>query len=118
MSRGSWLVYVAGGLLAGLLSVSMAPGLVFAWLTVWPVAFLAEWIRNRVSGIVFGYFVSVGTRMVMGLGMAIVFDRLLNHELGVNRVYWFGWLANYIVALIAEIVLVLLSSNRTGNRIA
>lgn len=116
MNRDSWLMFFALGLFAGLGSVAIASGLLFAWLVVWPIAWLAEFVRSRwPAAIVLGYFASVGIRVLIGFSLALILDRILNDELGANRIYWFGWLLNYLLALIVETILLMRPIGRTGN---
>jgi hypothetical protein len=78
------------------------------WLTIWPVCWVGEWWRSklgRAKSVVLGYYVSVGVRVIVGLGLALAIDLWWHGEAGSNAGYWFAWLINYLISLIAETVL-------------
>jgi hypothetical protein len=85
-----------------------APWYVGVWLTVWPVCWLGEWWRsvlNRKKSVVLGYYVSVGVRVIAGLGLALALDVAWHGDAGSNIRFWFAWLVNYLISLVAETVL-------------
>lgn len=105
MSRKAWLLLFGLSILMFVIDVGLNRNWLGIWLSIWPVCFLAEWIRRALIGeksLVLGYFFGVGMRVVIGLSLAMIFDVSLHGQLAANSNYWFCWLVNYFVCLVAE----------------
>jgi hypothetical protein len=95
------------GAIAGVISAAISLDAILTWLTIWPLFWLSELIRDRRIGhtsVVLGYYFLVLVRVVFGLSLALILDRIRHDRVGDDHAYWFAWLGNYLTGLIVETI--------------